>query len=172
MNRQKIKELIELVEQSDISELEVHFFGGRKVVIRKNISAGNGTYVVSAPVAQVPQSVPVASSQPAPVQPVQSAEQSEKSGGKPEEVKQEDTEKYAEIKAPMVGTFYRKPSPDSPPYVNVGDHIDVGQVVCLIEAMKLFNEVKSEISGTIKKILVEDASPVEFGQVIFLVEPD
>lgn len=76
-----------------------------------------------------------------------------------------------EIRCPMVGTFYRSPSPDKPQYVKVGDKIEKGTVVCIVEAMKLFNEIESEISGTIVKVMTEDASPVEYDQVLFLVEP-
>ncbi len=83
----------------------------------------------------------------------------------------ENASKYFEIKSPMVGTFYRKPAPDKPAYVNVGDNISEGQVLCIIEAMKLFNEIESEVNGKIVKVLVEDASPVEYDQPLFLVEP-
>jgi acetyl-CoA carboxylase biotin carboxyl carrier protein len=82
------------------------------------------------------------------------------------------TRKTAEIKSPMIGTFYRSSGPDSPPFVSVGDKISKGQTVCIIEAMKLFNEIESEISGTVVKIMVENATPVEYDQVLFLVEPD
>jgi len=75
------------------------------------------------------------------------------------------------IKSPMIGTFYRSPSPDKPSFVNVGDEISPGKVVCIIEAMKLFNEIESEVQGKIVKVLVEDASPVEYDQPLFLVEP-
>lgn len=75
------------------------------------------------------------------------------------------------IKSPMIGTFYRRPSPDKPNFVEVGDEISVGEVVCIIEAMKLFNEIESEVKGTIVKILLEDSSPVEYDQPLFLVEP-
>ncbi len=84
----------------------------------------------------------------------------------------EADEGLVEITAPMVGTFYRRPAPDKPPFVQVGDHVEPGQTVCIIEAMKLFNEIESEISGTIVKVLVDDATPVEFGQPLFLVKPD
>jgi acetyl-CoA carboxylase biotin carboxyl carrier protein len=77
-----------------------------------------------------------------------------------------------EIKSPMIGTFYRSSNPDSPPFVSVGDKVSKGQVVCIIEAMKLFNEIESEVSGTIVKASVENASPVEYDQVLFVVEPD
>ncbi len=83
----------------------------------------------------------------------------------------EDEKKYLTIKSPMVGTFYRRPSPDKPIYVNVGDEITKGKVLCVIEAMKLFNEIEAEVSGKIAKILVEDGSPVEYDQPLFLVEP-
>jgi len=91
----------------------------------------------------------------------------------PIETKEEDdTSKYIEIKAPMVGTFYRKPAPDKPTYVNVGDDVNPGKVVCIIEAMKLFNEIESEMSGKIVKVLVDDSSPVEFDQPLFLIDPN
>lgn len=80
------------------------------------------------------------------------------------------TGNYKEVRSPIVGTFYRSSSPDKPPYAKVGDSIEEGQVVCIIEAMKLFNEIESEVSGTIVKVLVEDAQPVEYDQVLFLVE--
>lgn len=83
----------------------------------------------------------------------------------------EDDAKLLTIKSPMVGTFYRRPAPDKPIYVNVGDEVTKGKVLCVIEAMKLFNEIESEISGKIAKILVEDGMPVEFDQPLFLVEP-
>ena len=82
-----------------------------------------------------------------------------------------DTSKYIEIKSPMVGTFYRKPAPDKPVYVNIGDEISEGSILCIIEAMKLFNEIESEVNGKIVKVLVEDATPVEYDQPLFLVEP-
>ena len=84
---------------------------------------------------------------------------------------EEDTSKYIEIKSPMVGTFYRKPGPDKPTFVNVGDVIAEGQVICILEAMKLFNEIEAEVSGKIVKVLVDDSTPVEFDQVLFLVDP-
>ncbi|TAG01712.1 MAG: acetyl-CoA carboxylase biotin carboxyl carrier protein [Cytophagia bacterium] len=88
----------------------------------------------------------------------------------PKEVKL-DTSNLLTIKSPMIGTFYRTATPDSPPFVNIGDDVKIGQVVCIIEAMKLFNEIESEISGKIVKILVENATPVEYDQPLFLVEP-
>lgn len=80
--------------------------------------------------------------------------------------------KTVEIKSPMIGTFYRSSSPDTPPFVSVGDKISKGQTVCIIEAMKLFNEIESEVSGTVVKVMAENATPVEYDQVLFVVEPD
>lgn len=85
--------------------------------------------------------------------------------------KVEDTSSLLAIKSPMIGTFYRSPSPDKPLFVNVGDEVKVGQVVCIIEAMKLFNEIESEVSGRVVKVLAENASPIEYDQPLFLVEP-
>jgi acetyl-CoA carboxylase biotin carboxyl carrier protein len=80
--------------------------------------------------------------------------------------------KTLEIKSPMIGTFYRSSSPDTPPFASVGDKVSKGQTVCIIEAMKLFNEIESEVSGTVVKVMVENATPVEYDQVLFVVEPD
>ncbi len=77
-----------------------------------------------------------------------------------------------EIKSPMIGTFYRSSNPDSPPFISVGDKVSKGQVVCIIEAMKLFNEIESEVSGTVVKAMIENSSPVEYDQILFVVEPD
>jgi len=166
MNKRKIKELIELVEQSGISELEVHLFGGRKIVIRKDLPFSDSSAMSHSTAAQPAQQTAVPVTTAAPIEAKPAAEEDAPKAD------DDDDDKYYKMEAPMVGTFYQKPSPDSPSYVNIGDHITVGQVVCLIEAMKLFNEVKSEVSGTIKKVMLEDASPVEFGQTILLIEPD
>jgi len=87
------------------------------------------------------------------------------------ETKKEDDSKYVTIKSPIIGTFYRKPSPEKPSFVEVGSTVNVGDTVCIIEAMKLFNEIESEVSGKIVKVLVDDATPVEFDQPLFLVDP-
>ena len=85
--------------------------------------------------------------------------------------KEEPSIKLVEIRSPMVGTFYKRPSPDKPSYLNIGDEIEPGKIICIIEAMKLFNEIESEISGKVVKILVDDSSPVEYDQPLFLIEP-
>lgn len=89
---------------------------------------------------------------------------------KPEAPK-EDTSRYVEVKAPIVGTFYRAPSPEAEPFVKEGDMVKKGQVLCIIEAMKLMNEIESEVSGVVRKILVSNGEPIEYGQVLFLIEP-
>lgn len=83
-----------------------------------------------------------------------------------------ESDNYLEVKSPIVGTFYRSPSPEKPPYIKVGDMVEVGSVVCIVEAMKLFNEIESEISGRVVKILIEDSSPVEYDQPLYLVDPN
>jgi acetyl-CoA carboxylase biotin carboxyl carrier protein len=147
MNEAEIKKLIRLVEESDIDELEVSRWW-RKVKITKR--KGNGNSYNSAP---------------AVVKEVKAPEPDR-------ETVQEDSTKYKEIKSPMVGTFYRAPAPDAKPYIEENQYITPGQVLCIIEAMKLMNEIEAEISGKIVKCCVENAQPVEYGQVLFLVDPN
>ncbi|MCL6527514.1 MAG: acetyl-CoA carboxylase biotin carboxyl carrier protein, partial [Thermaceae bacterium] len=89
----------------------------------------------------------------------------------PAEPPKPDTNHYVEVKAPIVGTFYAAPSPDAPPFVKEGDRVQKGQVLCIIEAMKLMNEIESEVSGTVKQLLVRNGEPVEYGQALFLIDP-
>ncbi|MCB0585488.1 MAG: acetyl-CoA carboxylase biotin carboxyl carrier protein, partial [Phaeodactylibacter sp.] len=125
-----------------------------------------------APIIQMPPvQQPYPAQPPAPSSSSASQPQPEPKTEAPKAEKKEDTGKYIEVRSPIVGTFYRSSSPEKPPYVKVGDVIEVGQVVCIVEAMKLFNEIESEISGKIVKVVVEDAQPVEYDQVLFLVEP-
>ena len=154
MNIEWLKKLIRLVEESDIDSLEVERFS-TKVRISKSPAVGGGgvTHVAAAPAA-APAPAPAAGPEPA-AAPAPAA-----------------TDGLHEIVSPMVGTFYRSPSPDSPPFVSVGDRVESGQTLCILEAMKLMNELQAEVSGTIREIAVENAEPVEFGQVLFRVEPD
>ncbi len=160
MNIQEIRQLIRIVEKSGIDELELEE-EGRKIRIRKNqnnvvvATPQNGTNVTYAmPTPAPPPQTPTA---PAPA-----------SSGEGEATT--DSDKYYEVRSPMVGTFYRAPAPDAAPYVEVGDMVSPGQTLCIIEAMKLMNEIQSEVSGKIAKILVENAQPVEYNQVLFLIE--
>ena len=150
MNIKEIKEMIALMNENGIVELEVEKEGMR-IKLRKSSS---GEITVSAPQAVERTHVPEAPMR----------EKAEADAGK-------TPSRSVEIKAPMVGTFYRAPSPEAPPYVEVGQVIEPGQVICVIEAMKLMNEIKSEIKGKILEILADNTEPVEFGQPMFLIEP-
>jgi acetyl-CoA carboxylase biotin carboxyl carrier protein len=156
MRPSKIRSLIKLVEESSINELEVSSWG-RKVSIRKKIAGSNGRNLGNPGVNLVP---------PGPKLPDVHLELTTESQKEPEK-----KIKLVEIKSPMVGTFYRAPAPDARPYVDVGQDIRPGQVVCIIEAMKLMNEIESEITGKVIEILVENAKPVQFGHSLFLIEP-
>jgi len=157
MRTSKIQELIRLVERSEIDELEVSSWG-KKVRIRKKIS-GNGNSNGNSP--QVARSVPDNVIEVVPERKtVQKVEA-------PPEVKEE----YLEIKSPMVGTFYAAPAPDAKPYVEVGQKVSRGQVVCIIEAMKIMNEIESEYDGVIVEIPVQNAQPVQFGQPLIMIKP-
>ncbi|WP_445748088.1 acetyl-CoA carboxylase biotin carboxyl carrier protein [Polaribacter sp.] len=160
MDIKEIQNLIKFVAKSGASEVKLEM-EDVKITIKTGPGYTETTYVQAAPVQQVapqvaaaPVSQPVVSETPAPV-----AKAADSSAN------------YITVKSPIIGTFYRKPSPDKPNFVEVGSEINAGDVVCVIEAMKLFNEIESEISGKIVKILVDNASPVEFDQPLFLVDP-
>ncbi len=160
MDIKQIQELIKFVSRSGVNEvsLEQENF---KITIKTN---QNPVYVNAA----VPAVAPVAA---APATPVAAPSPAAAPAAAAATPATEDTSKYITIKSPMIGTFYRSASPEKPSFVNVGDEIGTGKVVCIIEAMKLFNEIESEVSGRIVKILVDNASPVEYDQPLFLVEP-
>ncbi|MDF1694216.1 MAG: acetyl-CoA carboxylase biotin carboxyl carrier protein [Saprospiraceae bacterium] len=166
MNFKEITDLIKLVNRTELSEFKLKD-KDFEISIRTSKFQGKNTHVVQAgapPMIQMPNPAPAApgpTSAPAPA--VASAPPAEKAA--------ESTEGLLEIKSPIVGTFYRSSSPDKPAYSKVGDTVEKGSVVCIVEAMKLFNEIESEVSGTIVKVMVEDAAPVEYDQVLFLVDP-
>lgn len=164
MDTKEIQELIKFVAKSGVSEVELET-KGFKIVIKTGNGKSETHRVVEyqAPPVVVSQAAPAPAPQAAPSPPAAPAAASAP--------KTEDHSKYVEIKSPMIGTFYRKPSPDKNVFVNVGDEIKKGTVLCVIEAMKLFNEIESEISGKIVKVLVDDTSPVEYDQPLFLVDP-
>ena len=164
----EIQELIKFVAKSGVSEVDLEM-GDMKISIKTPPKKGKGqveTVVQQIPVAAAPAIAPVTVQSPPIV-----AAAPEVASETPLASSDTDDSKYITIKSPMIGTFYRKPSPDKDPFVNVGDEVNVGTVVCVVEAMKLFNEIESEVSGKIVKILVDDSSPVEFDQPLFLVEP-
>ena len=150
----ELRRLIRLVQRTGIGELEVSA-GGRAV----RISAVPG----SAPAAVGHAAVPVA--------PAQSAAGSGGSAGPGAPAAPARSERFVPVTSPMEGTFYRAPAPDADPYVEVGSMVEIGQTVCIIEAMKLMNEIESEVRGRVTEILVENAQPVEFGQKLFLIDP-
>jgi acetyl-CoA carboxylase biotin carboxyl carrier protein len=154
MRESLIRKLIKLVEESEIDELEVTSWG-RKVRITKKLPRQQN------PAADVK------------VDNTSTLTLPEKREQKPSPVKEmeKETDNLVPVKSPMVGTFYRAPAPDVKPYVELNQMISVGQVVCIVEAMKLMNEIESEVAGRVAKILVENGKPVEFGQKLFLIEP-
>lgn len=159
MDLKEIQNLIKFVAKSGASEVKLEM-DDIKITIKTG-KEDNGKTTTTY-VQQVPLSTPAVAQTPAP-QPAETPE--------PSTAPSEDNSKYVTIKSPIIGTFYRKPSPDKPVFVEVGSTIKEGDVLCVIEAMKLFNEIESEVSGKIVKILVDDASPVEFDQPLFLVDP-
>lgn len=164
MDFKQIQELVKLVNKSNISELSIEEKDFKITIRQKEDPAP--VYAQSAPAPQYYQA-PVAAPSAAPV--------STAEGSTAAAPKDNGADKPAgntiTIKSPMIGTFYRSSSPDKPPFVSVGDEVAPGKAVCIIEAMKLFNEIESEVKGTIVKVLVDDATPVEYDQPLFLVEP-
>ena len=159
MDLKEIQNLIKFVANSGVAEVKLEM-DDVKVTIRTTLegNATETTYVQQMPAQPVLQQPVAPAAAPVAAAPVAAAPVAEES-------------KYVTIKSPIIGTFYRKPSPDKPVFVEVGSSIGKGDVLCVIEAMKLFNEIESEISGKIVKILVDDMSPVEFDQPLFLVDP-
>ncbi len=159
MDLKEIQNLIKFVSNSGVAEVKLET-GDIKITIKTTLEDNTPeiTYVQQAPVAQALPQAPIAAA------PAVTA-------AAPAAPAADDNSKYVTIKSPIIGTFYRKPSPDKSPFVEVGANVGKGDVLCVIEAMKLFNEIESEISGKIVKILVDDMSPVEFDQPLFLVDP-
>ena len=170
MDFKEIQELLKLINRLDLSEFKMKDGEFELSIRTKNYERGRNqgyqgvsheTYLApqAAPVASIPSAAPSAAGTLKTAAPV--------SGNTLEKA----TDHLIAVKSPIVGTFYRSSSPDKPAFVKVGDTISAGDVVCVVEAMKLFNEIESEFSGTIEKILVEDAQPVEYDQVLFLLNP-
>ena len=159
MNLEEIKDLIKLVSKSGLGKVEIEREGFRISI--KGSQTEPVMYqaapVVAAPIATAP--APAA----APVAATPAAVSADNNSA--------DDSKYITVKSPMIGTFYRTPGPDKDPFVNVGDTIQKGDKVCIIEAMKTFNEIEAEVSGKIVKVLVDNASPVDYDQPLFLVDP-
>jgi acetyl-CoA carboxylase biotin carboxyl carrier protein len=164
----EIQELIKFVAKSGVSEVDLEM-GEMKISIKTPPKKGRGqleTLVQQIPVATASTLAPVAvQTAPVAVQAVPTAETPAAPAAN------DNDSNYITIKSPMIGTFYRKPSPDKDAFVSIGDEVSSGSVVCVVEAMKLFNEIESEVSGKIVKVLVDDMSPVEYDQPLFLVDP-
>ena len=141
-----IDQVVELAVRHNLAELEVEGAGTRIRIVREHAPAASGPRVEAAPATAAPLQQPT-----------------------PESV--ESTAHLLTVEAPMVGTFYRSPKPDAPPFVTEGDVVKEGQVICIVEAMKLMNEIEARVAGRIAKVVVENGQPVEFGQALFLVEP-
>ena len=153
MRIKEIKNLIKFVAKAGAREVSIE-----TEKLKLTIKAGEKTVIQQAPVVELPAISEPKQSAPPPL-------------AKEQDAASEEESKYLTIKAPIIGTFYRKPSPDKPAFVEIGDSVSEGSVLCVIEAMKLFNEIESEVSGKIVKILVEDSTPVEFDQPLFLIDP-
>lgn len=160
MDIKTIQDLVKIINKTNIAEISIEE-ADLKITIKQKedktetIVAAPQNYYAPPPQAVAPAPAPAAAPPPAAAKPAAD----------------EASDKYVTIKSPMIGTFYRSPAPDKPSFVNPGDEVTVGKVVCIVEAMKLFNEIESEVKGTIVKMLVEDASPVEYDQPLFLVDP-
>ena len=160
MNQKELKELIEFLKEQDIAEFELER-GDVKVRIKRALpSAPPETRYLAVPTAPTPSAVvgisPTAMPSPQPP---------------PEPVKAAAEEDFHQVRSPIVGTFYESPSPGSPPFIKLGDFVEVGQVLCIVEAMKLMNEIESDIAGEVVKKLVSNGQPIEYGQELFLIRP-
>lgn len=164
MKPQEIQELIDFISKSGLDEVNIET-SDFKIAVKKHSAAPA--------VAEAPRSAPAQSyalsNAPAPQTPAPQPAESASNNAKATD--DSASKRYKEVKSPMIGTFYRSANPDSPSFVNVGDTIKAGQTVCIIEAMKLFNEIEADFGGTIVKVLVDNATPVEYDQPLFLVDP-
>ena len=171
MNLKEIQELLKQINKLELAEFKMKTEELELSVRTKFYERSRPQQVITS--SQVPVAQPVVqSSTPTPATtPAPSIAEPEVTDARKEVKKQESGAKYIDIKSPIVGTFYRSPSPDKPAFLKVGDIVKQGDVVCIVEAMKLFNEIESEVSGKVVKVMVEDAQPVEYDQVLFLLDP-
>jgi len=166
MNYKEIQELIKLINDSNLTEFKMK---NKEIDIQIRTDKYQKTVISSA--VSTPQMVTMAPQvAPSAAQSAPSEKPTQASNASSQEETQVSSQNIVEIKSPIVGTFYRSSGPDKPPFTKVGDKVSRGNIVCIIEAMKLFNEIESEVTGTIVKVCVEDAAPVEYDQVLFLVE--
>lgn len=171
MKLSEIQDLIKFVARSGVTEVEIEQ-SNFKITIKSDPNKKKGK--AGAPQqaeAFIQPQMPMAMPQMIPQQPVAQPQVAPPEPEKKAEEKKEDTTNYITVKSPMIGTFYRSPGPDKDAFVSVGDEVKKGKVVCIIEAMKLFNEIESEVEGKVVKVLVDDATPVEYDQPLFLIDP-
>lgn len=161
MNLNEIQDLIKFVAKSGVTEVEIEQ-KDFKITIKSEKQKSDSPIIVQAAAPVVPQMVAAPAAAPAPAAPAAESAPAPAAS---------DDSKYITVKSPMIGTFYRSSGPDKEPFVSVGQSINKGETVCIIEAMKLFNEIEAEFTGKIVKVLVDDASPVEYDQPLFLVDP-
>ncbi len=169
MRVEEIRRLIKLVEESQVDELDVRRWWTRVRILKKSgdHQVENGqTFAIPTPPPLPIVHTSARSADPKPISEKVPAAADASNEAEPTDV----DEGLVPVKSPMVGTFYRAPSPESPPYVELNQRIEVGQVVCIVEAMKLMNEIESEVAGTVARILVQNGQPVEFNQILFLVK--
>ena len=184
MKLSEIQELIRFVAKSGVTEIELElkdFKINIKTPARKRrgglvetsdmITDNSTTATPVAPAQVVVAAAPMVAPTPTPASTPSSAAPDSTAEAESSDAGEVDESEYVTIKSPMIGTFYRAPAPDKSPFFNVGDIFNEGDIICIVEAMKLFNEIEAEVSGKIVKVLVDDASPVEYDQPIFLVEP-
>ena len=157
-----VKKLVEMLDESTVDSIEISTEKGMKIRISKTPQQRGGVSVAAPMPIQLPAAAPMLQAAPS----AQGAESA--AAARADEARAN----YLEVKSPMVGTYYRSPAPEAPPYIEVGGHVARGQTLCILEAMKLMNEMESEVSGVVREICVENAEPVEYGQVLFRIEPD
>lgn len=167
MNAKELKAILQALQDHEVGELTLET-PDYKLSVRRGSPQ---VQWVTVPPPTVPAPLPAPAPHPASAPASTSPAQTSAPTSPATEASKQDTNHYAEVKAPIVGTFYAAPSPDAPPFVKEGDQVQKGQVLCIIEAMKLMNEIESEVSGTVKKLLVSNGEPVEYGQTLFLIDP-
>ena len=166
MNAKELQDLIDFISKSGLNKVDIET-SEFKISVTRESSPKVKYAAVEPAMIGAPMQLPAAQPQPAAPQPAPAPQ----APAAPAAEASASQGNYITVKSPMIGTFYRSASPENPPFVNVGDEVKPGKVLCIIEAMKLFNEIESEVSGRIVKVLVDNASPVEYDQPLFLVEP-